>query len=113
MELAANFAPHSSQENGFSSKCSVSLWYCMPREAVPGTGDTSDQSYESSRKTHLSTARPGLEREHGMNSLFCFIRSQARENNLLLLVSRTLVYSPETSDTWKPEYQVRKSWLLL
>lgn len=79
---------------------------------MQGTRDTSDESSESSR-THLSTAGPGLETEHGVNSLFCFIRPQARENNLLLLVSRTLVCSPETSDTWKPEYQVRKSWLSL
>lgn len=33
VELAANLAPHSSQEKGFSSKCSVSLWYCIPGEA--------------------------------------------------------------------------------
>ena len=54
---------------------------------------------------HPEHCRPGLERERGVKSLSCFTGSQERESNLLLLVPRTLVYSPETSDTWKPEYQ--------
>lgn len=55
VELAANFAPHSSQEKGFSSKCSVSLWYCMPREAGPGTRETAVSTAECSIRRHNST----------------------------------------------------------